>query len=248
MWWSDTVRPPAGTYGERMRIRLRQIVMVARDLDAAEQRVADELGVELCYRDPGVATFGLRNALFPIGDKLLEIVSPTQDGTTAGRFLDKRGGDGGYMVIFETDDLDDARRRFDDAGARVVFEAEEPGVVGLHLHPADVGGAIVSIDRTDTWGEWPWAGPEWRDHVRTDRVTDVLEVHIEATDPRAMAARWSEVLGRGVDGDRITLDEGAVVFVPAGERGEGVAGFVFAAAPGADTIDTVIAGCRLTSR
>ena len=231
-----------------MQIRLRQIVMVARDLDVAEQRVADELGVELCYRDPGVATFGLRNALFPIGDKLLEIVSPTQDGTTAGRFLDKRGGDGGYMVIFETDDLDDARQRFADAGARIVFEAEDDGVIGLHLHPADVGGAIVSIDRTDTWGEWPWAGPEWREHVRTDRVTDVLEVRIEADEPAAMAARWSAVLGRPADGDRISLDEGAVVFVPAGDRGEGVAGFVFAAAPGADELDTEIAGCHLTSR
>ena len=75
-------------------------MMVAADLEAAEQRITDELGLELCYRDPGVGVFGLRNALFPIGDKLLEVVSPTQEGTTAGRFLDKRGGDGGYMVIF----------------------------------------------------------------------------------------------------------------------------------------------------
>lgn len=222
--------------------------MVAADLDAAERRITDELGVELCYRDPGVATFGLRNALFPIGDKLLEVVSPTQDGTTAGRFLDKRGGDGGYMVIFETDDLDAARARFEQAGVRVVFEAEEEGIVGLHLHPADVGGAIVSIDRTEEWGEWPWAGPAWRDHVRTERVTDVVGVEIEATDPDAMAARWSAVLGRPVVDRRIDLDEGALTFVPAGERGDGVAGFTLAAAPGADPIDTTICNCPFVSR
>ena len=74
-----------------MRMRLRQIVMVAADLDPVERQIEDELGVELCYRDPGVATFGLRNALFPIGGKLLEVVSPTQERTTAGRLLDKRG-------------------------------------------------------------------------------------------------------------------------------------------------------------
>lgn len=230
-----------------MRIRLRQIVMVAADLEAAEAAVVDALGVDLCYRDPGVATFGLRNALFPVGDKLLEIVSPTEPGMTAGRFLERRGGDGGYMVIVETDDLDDARRRIVAAGARIVFEAADEGVVGLHLHPADVGGAIVSIDATDTWGEWPWAGPTWRDHVRTDRVTDVLGVTVEADDPDAMAARWSAVLGRPVDGRRVVLDEGEIEFVPAGDRGEGVAGFRLAAADGAEPLDTVICGCRFTS-
>ena len=223
-------------------------MMVAADLAAAEQRIGDELGVELCYRDPGVGVFGLRNALFPIGDKLLEVVSPIETGTAAGRFLDKRGGDGGYMVIFETDDLDAARRRFDDAGVRVVHEAAEDGIVGLHLHPADVGGAIVSIDRTDVWGEWPWAGPAWRDHVRSDIVVDVLGVEIEATDPDAMAERWSAVLGRPVVDRRIELDEGTLTFVEAGERGDGVIGFTLATADGVDPVDTTICNCRFTSR
>ena len=228
-----------------MRIRLRQIVMVAADLASVETQIVDQLGVELCYRDPGVGHFGLRNALFPIGDKLLEVVSPIQDGTTAGRFLDKRGGDGGYMVIFEVDDLDAARGRIADAGARIVFEARDDGVVGLHLHPADVGGAIVSIDATDTWGEWPWAGPVWRDHVSTDRVDDVLGVEVAAVDPDAMAARWAAVLGRDAAGRTIELDEGVITFVAADERGDGVAGFVLRGARGADPIDTTIAGCRL---
>jgi hypothetical protein len=230
-----------------MRIRLRQIVMVASDLDAVEAQVVDQLGVELCYRDPGVAAFGLRNALFPIGDKLLEVVSPTEDGTTAGRVLDKRGGDGGYMVIFETDDLATMRERFAAAGARIVYEAPADGIVGVHLHPADVGGAIVSVDETDTWGEWPWAGPEWRDHVRDERVTDVLAVEIEADDPDAMAARWSEVLGRPADGRTIAFDEGRVDFVPSTGRGDGVGGFVLRAADDAEPVDVVIAGCHFVS-
>lgn len=232
-----------------MRMRLRQIVMVAADLAAAEQRVEQQLGVELCYRDPGVAAFGLRNALFPIGDKLLEIVSPTKPGTTAGRLLDKRGGDGGYMVILEVDDLEPLRQRFDEVGARVVYEAVGEGIVGLHLHPADVGGAILSIDRADTWGEWPWAGPSWRQHVRDDVVTEVVAVEIEAADPTAMAARWGEVLGRAVAGDTIALDEGEIRFVPAGERGEGVAGFELRVADQARAGLVEICGCsfRLTA-
>lgn len=208
-------------------MRLRQIVMVAEDLAAAEQRIEHELGLELCYRDPGVAEFGLRNALFPIGDQFLEVVSPTRPGTTAGRQIDKRGGDSGYMVILEVDDLDPLRRRFDEHGARIVYEAVADGIVGLHLHPGDVGGAILSVDRADTWGEWPWAGPEWRDHVGRGTVNEVLAVVIEADDPAAMSARWAQLLGCEVTDDVVALpDGGEIRFVPTGERGEGVSGFL----------------------
>lgn len=228
-----------------MRMRLRQIVMVAADLDAAERRIERELGVELCYRDPGVATFGLRNALFPVGDQLLEVVSPTEPGTTAGRQLDRRGGDSGYMVILEVDDLTPLRRRFDEYGARIVFEAAGDGIVGLHLHPADVGGAILSVDRADTWGEWPWAGPDWRDHVRTDVVTEVLAVVIEADDPAAMASRWADLLGcETVDGRIAMSDGGQVRFVQASDRGEGVSGFVLRAADPERVGVTTICNCR----
>lgn len=228
-------------------MRLRQIVIVASDLAATERQVTAALGVELCYRDPGVAAFGLRNALFPVGDKLLEIVSPTQPGTTAGRLIDKRGGDSGYMVILEIDDLATMREQIEASGARIVFEAVETGIIGLHLHPGDVGGAILSIDATDHWGEWPWAGADWRDHVRTDVVTDVLAVEIEAHDPAAMAARWATILCRPAVDTAIRLDEGEIRFVPAGDRGEGVVGFEFAAADGAAQVDVEIGGCRLRS-
>lgn len=231
-------------------MRLRQVVLAAADLAATEAEIVDALGLSLCYRDPGVATFGLRNALFPVGHQLLEVVSPVEDGTTAGRLLAKRGGDTGYMVILEVDDLDAMRVRIAEAGARIVYEAVEEGIVGLHLHPADVGGAILSIDRPDAWGEWPWAGPAWRDHVRTDVVTDVVAVEIEAKDPGAMAERWAEVLGRpAADGPpTIVLDEGEIRFVAAGGRGEGVSAFELRAAAGAEPVDVVIAGTRVFSR
>lgn len=220
-----------------MQIRLRQVALVAADLAAVEAEIEAALGVELCFRDPGVGHFGLVNALYPIGDKLLEVVCPTQDGTTAGRLLDKRGGDGGYMVIFQVDDLDEMRRRLAAAEARVVFEAVDDGVTGLHIHPRDVGGAIVSVDQTDDWAAWPWAGPTWQDNVRTDTVTDIVAVEIEANDPAAMAQRWNSVLGGRLDGATVSFDEGEIRFVPAGERGEGVAGVDLAAAGEAGEVD-----------
>ena len=220
-----------------MRIRLRQVALVAADLAAVEAEIEQALGVELCFRDPGVGHFGLVNALYPIGDKLLEVVSPTQDGTTAGRLLDKRGGDGGYMVIFQVDDLDEMRARVAEADARIVFEAQAEGVTGLHLHPRDVGGAIVSIDETDEWGAWPWAGPTWQSSVRTDVVSDIAAVEIHADDPAAMAQRWHTVLGGQLDGATLSFDEGAIRFTPAGDRGEGVAALDLTATGDATSLD-----------
>jgi hypothetical protein len=226
-----------------MRMRLRQIALVAEDLAAAEAAIERQLGVELCFRDPGVGAFGLANALYPVGDKLLEVVSPREAGTTAGRLLEKRGGDTGYMVILQVDDLGEMRRLLDRAAARIVFEAVADGVTGLHVHPRDIGGAILSVDETAGWDEWPWAGPTWRDHVQTDTVSDILAVEIEAEDPAAMAARWAEVIGRAGDGTPIPLDEGSIRFVASAERGEGVSGLDLGSAGPPREVE--ICGCQV---
>jgi hypothetical protein len=85
-------------------MRLRQIALVATDLAAARADISAVLGVQYAFDDPAVGKYGLRNAVFPIGDTFLEVVSPKESGTTAGRLLEKRGGDGGYMVILQVDD------------------------------------------------------------------------------------------------------------------------------------------------
>ncbi|MGH3562508.1 MAG: VOC family protein [Mycobacterium sp.] len=203
------------------------MALVAADLAAVEADIVTEFGVELCYRDPNVGVFGLKNALFPIGDKLLEVVSPIREHTAAGRLLDKRNGDGGYMVILQVDDLGAMKPRFDANGVRVIYAATVPGISGIHLHPKDVGGAILSLDQTDKWDDWGWAGPNWRDHIATGVVTDMVGVAMQSHDPARMAAKWAAVLGRAVteNGDErhIHLDEGVLRFVPPGDdRGDGV--------------------------
>jgi hypothetical protein len=207
-------------------IRLRQVVMVARELDPVVDAVCRTLDVEVCFRDPGVAEFGLVNALMPVGDQFIEVVSPQQNGTTAGRLLDKRGGDGGYMVIVQCDDLDRRRARLPELGIRVVWQHDLPDIRGTHLHPRDVGGAILSIDEATPPESWRWAGKEWREDVRTGVVDAVVGVTIGATDPPAMAARWAEALDAPLDGDTaVRLDDAVIGFLPAGERGEGVDAF-----------------------
>ena len=135
-------------------MRLRQIALVVEDLAAAEADIRAVLGLDYAYDDPGVGTFGLKNAVFPVGETFLEVVSPKQAGTTAGRLLEKRGGDGGYMAIFQVRDIKAARERIAAAGARTVAEADRDGVHMSHIHPKDIGGAIVSVDQMEPWERW----------------------------------------------------------------------------------------------
>ncbi len=194
-------------------IRLRQVALVAADLDPVVNRLCATFGLTVCFNDPGVGAFGLHNALMVVGDQFLEVVAPTQPGTTAGRLLDKRGGDGGYMAIYEVDDLDDRIEHVREHDVRIVWAGDFPSIRGRHLHPRDVGGALVSIDQPEPRGSWTWAGPDWRAHDDNAIVSAIAGVTVGADDPAAMEARWVE-LGLAT----------AVRFVPASTRGEGIDG------------------------
>jgi hypothetical protein len=219
-----------------MSIRLRQICLVARALAPVVDAVRDVFGLEVCYRDPGVRKYGLENALFPMGDRFLEIVAPVEAGTAAGRFLERRGGDGGYMVITQVDDLAPRRARCAALGVRVAHEITDPTYHELQLHPRDVGAAMLSFSQQDGGGEaWHPAGPDWRGAVRTSTVAALAGVELQADDPERLARRWAEVLERPCrreDGAPvIALDDVPLRFVPARDgRGEGLAGLDLACA------------------
>jgi hypothetical protein len=173
-------------------LRLRQAVVAAGDLDAVAGELSERLDLREPFADPGVAHFGLRNAVFCLGDTFLEVVSPVREDTAAGRLIDRRGGDCGYMTMFQLDDFAAARERVRAEGVRVVFEVSLDDIEEVHLHPADMRGAIVSLSRPSPPGSWRWGGPEWEARSAPVRVTGAT---IAVVDPSAVAARWESVLG-----------------------------------------------------
>ena len=208
---------------------IRQIALVAGKLDPIVPDVCSVLGIEVGFNDPGVGEFGLENAVMPIGTQFLEVVAPIKPNTTAGRYLERRKGDGGYMVILQVPDIDAAKQRCTAHGVRLVWEANYHDVRSFHMHPRDIGGAIVSLDQPKPAESWRWGGPDWKKHVRTGVTTEIVGVDIQCEDPSAMADRWSEVMGQAIaDGTngtpRLALERGHFVqFVPDKDgRGDGV--------------------------
>lgn len=223
-----------------MWIRLRQIACVARKLAPVEQELLDVLGIAVCFRDPGVGHFGLENALFPIGNQLLEVVAPVKEGTAGGRYLDRRGGDGGYMVITQCDDHPPRRQRVDELGIRIVLDNKSDEFINMQLHPADTGGSFFEIDQQLGKGadavDGPWhpAGPDWHKFRCTDRVSAITAAEIQCNNPRDVAQRWAEIARlqmRPTDrGGELHLDNATLRFVPCEDgRPEGLGGIDLAA-------------------
>jgi Glyoxalase-like domain len=172
--------------------RIRQVVLAARDLDAVAALIRAELGLGEPFADPGVDYFGLRNAVFAVGDTFIEIVSPVREGTAAGRLLERRGGDCGYMVMFQVEDFGAARARAATAGVREVFAVSLEDIEEVHLHPADMRGAIVSLSASQPQHAWRWGGPAWEQRSVAGQVSGI---RVGVGDPDATAERWRGVVG-----------------------------------------------------
>jgi hypothetical protein len=217
-----------------MYLRLRQVCFVSRRLAALRDDLVEVFDLSPCNSDPHAASFGLENVLLPIGTSFLEIVSPIQEGTAAGRYLDKRNGDGGYMAIFDSDEIDRFRAHIAANGVREAAFLEYKGFNALQMHPRDLGGPLLEINRTvggaGISGNYHPAGSRWRDHVRTSRVQGLLGVEVQSNAPEALARRWASILMRDDPVSRdsewhVAADNAVLRFVKDNDgRGEGLGG------------------------
>ncbi len=231
-------------YVQAMRVtRIRQLVVAALDLDSTSGELASFLGLGEPFHDSAVAEFGLHNAVFAVGDSFVEVVSPIESGTTAGRFIEKQGGDCGYMVILQVESIDEARNHLRAKNARTVWQYDHEQVKSSHVHPADIGGAIVSFDEPLPASSWLWGGPSWPERSSQAVSLGLAGVTIASPEPGALAARWCEVLNTNVTkAGRIELpDRSYVAFVSSAGPRTSVVGFDFWSAKPAFTAETTIA-------
>ena len=208
---------------------LRQLVMVSSLRDPIVDSLCNLFDIKVSFNDPGVGHFGLENAVLPVGTDFLEVVSPVKENTTAGRYLDRRSGDGGYMVIIQVDDFSEARNTVKENNVTVVWESEHPEARAIHLHPKEMGGAILSLDWMNPKESWKWAGPNWDEFVNTSTIKRFVGVEIQSDDPEEMKNTWQAVLkvpSENVSNCEISLDNTWIRFVKDEDgRGPGVSAF-----------------------
>ncbi len=185
-------------------LRLRQICLVAQYLEPVIEALCDVLGLHVCHIDPGVERFGLHNALMRIGSSFIEVVAPLPgppgQNTAATRHLARLGGDGGYMVILDTNAIAPWRSHAAALGIREASFHQVAGYTGLQLHPRDTGGALLEINHSAgnealTGPYWP-AGPHWQEAPDSSACTVLQGATVSSPDAFELCQRWATLLQR----------------------------------------------------
>ena len=200
-------------------MRLRQLVIATSEIETLADSICDLFELRRTFSDPELIVFGLKNVLIPLGDTFLELVTPVKENTSAERFLKKRGGDGGYMVIVDSNDLEKERKRLENLEMDIVWyeNRKTNGIHGqsLHLHPKQVGGAILSIDKMNPKSSWLWAGTEWENDINKSLVSHFCGVNICSENPENLLSNWEKALGkkRSTRSNSINLSGSNISFV-----------------------------------
>ncbi|MGD9862380.1 MAG: VOC family protein [Pseudodonghicola sp.] len=185
-----------------MGIYLRQICLVAERLAPVVADIEAVFATPICHVDPAVAKFGLENAMMAVGSQFLEVVAPTRDGTAAGRYLQRRRGEGGYMVITQVRDKAEQQAVRANAaanGVRVAYDSDRGDWHIMQLHPGDMRAAFFEVEWDavgDVTGYWtPAGGRDWQGSICTDVVSAIAAAELQSDDPAGLAAHWAAVAG-----------------------------------------------------
>ena len=174
----EILQPPPGTWPNAgleetqsvasggLVTRLRQVVVLVRDLEEAVHRWATLFGLKVTNRFH-VAHGDLNAAILPFGKSgtFLELATPAGSDSSAARYLE-RFDEGLYLAIFETPDLAAAEAKIRAQGeARISQVArEDSGLAGfrsLWLHPRSMEDAFIQLSEASGENPWPPGGDDW---------------------------------------------------------------------------------------
>lgn len=135
---SHSVRPHHGSDME-----FHHAGIATSDGPATAALFADLLGTEVVHEE---SLDGIDVAFLDVGDGLLEILQPTDEGTVS-RFLD-REGPGIHHLAFTTEDLPGALEHARSLDVELIDEEPRPGAAGhevAFLHPRDTDGVLIEF-------------------------------------------------------------------------------------------------------
>lgn len=175
---------------------LRQLVLAVEDLDRTVDDACAIFDTKVVHSDPGVAEYGVRNAVIALGNHYIELMEPIDGSAPAARFL-ARHGEGLYAVLMQCEDYRRYRAIAQGLGVRLILEVEHGNFRCFQLHPTDAQlPVILEIDEQPGGPSGPYypAGngfPETGPRPRTG----ISAVEVVTPRPDRAADRWRQLLG-----------------------------------------------------
>ncbi|MDA0366932.1 MAG: methylmalonyl-CoA epimerase [Proteobacteria bacterium] len=130
--------------------RLNHVAIVVPDLQSASALYRDTLGASVTpphdLPDHGVTT-----VFIELPNTKIELLHPFGKDSPIAGFLEKNPTGGMHHICYEVEDINEARDRLVNAGARILGSGEPRigahGKPVLFLHPKDFNGTLVELEQ-----------------------------------------------------------------------------------------------------
>jgi LAO/AO transport system kinase len=135
--------PGDGPFGAGLRL---DHLGVAVKSIAAAREFYEALGLTVSLVET-VEHEKVKTAMLPLGESRIELLEATEEDSTIGRFLAKRG-EGLHHIAVHVDGIDAMFERFTAQGVRLASDAVRVGAGGhryFFVHPASTGGVLLEI-------------------------------------------------------------------------------------------------------
>jgi LAO/AO transport system kinase len=126
-------------------LRIDHLGVAVRNI-AAARRFYEVLGLVVSHEET-VEYEKVKTAMLPLGESRIELLEATEEDSTVGRFLAKRG-EGLHHVAVHVEGIDTIFARLTAQGVRLASDAVRVGAGGhryFFVHPASTGGVLLEI-------------------------------------------------------------------------------------------------------
>ena len=126
--------------------RIRAVHIAVNSVEEAAKEYADKFGLEVS-RSGDLPDMGVKNAILPVGDAVLELIEPLEPGEgVLARFLQNRG-EGVYMMALEVENLDAAVKSLQAKDVRMTNADPESRAKGgpVFIHPRSTHGVLIEM-------------------------------------------------------------------------------------------------------
>ena len=130
-------------------LRLDHLGVAVRSI-AAARGFYEMLGLRVSHEEI-VEHEKVRTAMLPLGDTRIELLEPTEEESTIGRFLGKRG-EGLHHIALQVEGIDEMFDKLKAEGVRLASDAVRVGAGGhryFFVHPASTGGVLLELVEGD---------------------------------------------------------------------------------------------------
>jgi LAO/AO transport system kinase len=138
-------RVRVGDAGGTGGLRLDHLGVAVKSI-AAARGFYEALGLVVSHEET-VEFEKVKTAMLPLGESRIELLEATEEDSTIGKYLAKRG-EGLHHVAVHVDGIDAMFARLTAQGVRLASDAVRVGVGGhryFFVHPASTGGVLLEI-------------------------------------------------------------------------------------------------------